>query len=479
MKRALATTILMVLLVSAIAGMHAAEMAGANFIPYGTITIISPANQTYNSNFLILNFTATFSVTNNKTITYSIDKKPQITVTGLEYTGDELWETTNRTLALPYLSKGSHLIEMYAKTNSTTILPGTGYASVYFTINGTSGSPSPTIAPTSSTSEPPTPTMTPSSTPNPTPSEQAIPKPSIPEFTVKLFISQTENKSIIQFTIKNQPFDKSLNYSLYYNVRYLVSDGNWKEVYRPDDGYPTQSDSDFTTLLFSSSTENEHYFLDTSTNPPWSFAIVAPANSILDLQLEAMIGYIHRVFNPNATDQLTMYPYVFTGEKSGWSNTQTLTIDEASSSATPLPSPLLTVSLSESASALNLGNKINFTVSVDGGNAPYVYAWFLDNQLVENSTSPYYATDSQGVGSHHVYVQVNDANGNSAMTLSVEFNVLPVTNYSSSPTLQPTAYPSPIVDGSANYLFFLLIGIVIVMVLVVISLLIHLKKHKR
>ncbi len=48
-----------------------------------------------------------------------------------------------------------------------------------------------------------------------------------------------------------------------------------------------------------------------------------------------MIGWIHRVFNPNSTDQLTMYPFVFSGETSGWSNTQTITLGEGSSSKTP------------------------------------------------------------------------------------------------------------------------------------------------
>ena len=41
-----------------------------------------------------------------------------------------------------------------------------------------------------------------------------------------------------------------------------------------------------------------------------------------------MIGYIRRVYNPNATNQLEMYPYVFTGETSDWGETQIVTIPE-------------------------------------------------------------------------------------------------------------------------------------------------------
>lgn len=179
-KLALAVLIIFGLLSSLVVSMQTVELAKANFIPYGTVTIISPANQTYNSNYLILNFSATFSATNTKTITYCIDGQPQITITGLQYNGDVLWETTNGTLTLPYLSNGTHLLEMYAKTNSTTTLPNTGYASVHFTINSTTETSSPTITPdlTPQTTPPytPTPPKTPNtSSPSPSPSPSPTP----------------------------------------------------------------------------------------------------------------------------------------------------------------------------------------------------------------------------------------------------------------------------------------------------------------
>ncbi len=113
-------------------------------------------------------------------------------------------------------------------------------------------------------------------------------------------------------------------------------------------------------------------------------------------------------------------------------------------SPSPTPSPMptpITISLSESASALNYGNTINFTVSADGGVPPYTYAWYVDGQSSENGSSPYFSTNSMQVGSHHVYVQVSDADNNSATTLTVEFNVLPVS--STSPSLSPIPSPSP------------------------------------
>jgi hypothetical protein len=288
-KKAFIASIAVSLILLSLVDLHGVEVAEANFVPYGTITIISPTNQTYTSNYLFLNFTATYSVSNTKNITYCIDGQPNVTIAGLQYNGDVLWETTNGTLLLPYLSNGSHLLEMYAKTNSTTILPNTGYDSVYFTINSTTPTPTPT------------PTITP-----------------------------IENMS---------------------------------------------------------------------------------------------------------------------------------------------------ASISESASAVNFGSTINFTVSVEGGKPPYAYTWNIEQSsdvvLVETTNSPYYSSNTFGPGSHHVYVEVKDADNNTAKTLAVEFNVLPSPSTSppqtldpaESPTQQPTIQPSfteviPFVDPpdpTKSYIFYSII----------------------
>ncbi len=66
----------------------------------------------------------------------------------------------------------------------------------------------------------------------------------------------------------------------------------------------------------------------------------------------------------------------------------------SSPTSSPSTIPTLTANLVESASALNFGNTVNFTVSVNGGKAPYVYTWNIeqssDVMLVETTTSPYY-----------------------------------------------------------------------------------------
>ncbi len=137
MNRKLSVTVfvLFVLLVSLAAEAQVVEVAEANFIPYGTVTIHSPANQTYTTNTLLLNISITYSMTTNKTVEYQIDGQPPIAVAGLIYSGDILWQTTNTTLMLPKLANGSHRLEVYAKTNTSQVLPDTGYAKVEFTVD--------------------------------------------------------------------------------------------------------------------------------------------------------------------------------------------------------------------------------------------------------------------------------------------------------------------------------------------------------
>ena len=159
-----------------------------------------------------------------------------------------------------------------------------------------------------------------------------------------------------------------------------------------------------------------------------------------------------------------------------------------SPSPTPSPTPTpqnMTASLSESASALNFGNTINFTVSVEGGNAPFTYAWYIDGELMENSTSPHYATDSQPVGSHHVYVEVKDADNNTAKTLSPEFNVLPSLTYmpssSASPTQQPTIEPTQTPDRPqvGDFAPVLIPASMILLGIVAVGLLVYFVSHNK
>ena len=64
---------------------------------------------------------------------------------------------------------------------------------------------------------------------------------------------------------------------------------------------------------------------------------------------------------------------------------------------------------------------------------------------METSTSPYYSSNTSSPGSHHVYVEVNDADNNTAKTLTVEFDVMqsPSSSGTSSPSTTHQPAPSP------------------------------------
>jgi hypothetical protein len=158
---------------------------------------------------------------------------------------------------------------------------------------------------------------------------QSIPKPSVPEFTAKLISSPPESQSVnrtIELSIKNQP---SISF---YNIRMRVNDANWGILYPNNNSVPNQSDGEYTILSYRSG------YLGVEYQYHLGYKVEnLTAGDKIDFQVQAMVGSIHRVFNPNFTNQIDMYSYVFTGVTGDWSNTQTVNIPETSSSVSPSP----------------------------------------------------------------------------------------------------------------------------------------------
>jgi hypothetical protein len=185
--------------------------------------------------------------------------------------------------------------------------------------------------------------------------ETSIPKPAAPEFSVKLMDSSYDipatsstdpytgqqvthpaahiESRTIQVSIKNQPFTpceitengNNWTINLLYNIRFKGHfSEDWSELFLVSDGYPIQElESEYTVLSFVgeySSTEGMEF---RATN--------LPPGAQVDFQVEAMIGYVHRDASTYGSS------YVFTGERSGWSNTQTITIDTATPNTSPSP----------------------------------------------------------------------------------------------------------------------------------------------
>jgi hypothetical protein len=179
---------------------------------------------------------------------------------------------------------------------------------------------------------------------------QSIPKPSVPEFSVKFFpasasfnitdpitgFNNTVNfdNSTIQVMIINQPFNpyKDANgnsINLYYNVSQKGPYGNWN--YHPTSAQKyIASNSEFTVLTFLTNDMNQ---LQQNSTGVHAEVIPTPVGE-LDFQVQALIGY-YSIADVSSGSSFLHQIEVFTGESSDWSPTQTITIGEASTSDTP------------------------------------------------------------------------------------------------------------------------------------------------
>jgi hypothetical protein len=228
------------------------------------------------------------------------------------------------------------------------------------------GAPSPTPSPTPSPSPSPTPTLPPS---------VQIPTPSVPQYTIKFVNSSyevptsystdpftgqnithlgyyVENSSIV-LRITNQPFASFIdninggpwNISLFIDIQMKGHfSENWTSPYSADLGYLTQSNSEYTTVTFpvvasedsQSGYDIESYYPYASSFNPTLTGIASGGQ--VDFRVQVMIGYVHRVPSSVGNPFFNM-PWVFEGQTSGWSNTQTITLPAGSSSTAPIPTP--------------------------------------------------------------------------------------------------------------------------------------------
>jgi hypothetical protein len=188
---------------------------------------------------------------------------------------------------------------------------------------------------------------------------RSIPKPSVPQFTLKLvdksyylppkttsttdqYNGQVTTTTIpgynvndfkIELSIKNQPFPSTINgnkSSLWYDVQIKVHfAGDWIDQY-PSSAmsptslpWPTQSSSGYTLLLFPA-----RYRTDDK----------------VDFQVKAILGYQYSYdtyFYGQQSHILPLRMNDFIHEESSWSNTQTFTMPETSTSSNPTTSPLI------------------------------------------------------------------------------------------------------------------------------------------
>jgi hypothetical protein len=165
-------------------------------------------------------------------------------------------------------------------------------------------------------------------------SSASIPKPSVPEFTVKLVDNSyeeptihgvnpytgenytipsfhVENKSI-EVKITNQPFvahSNGINYSLYYEVRVKGHfEENWVTPYQVPSEILVQPDYEYTIV---------------------SCFANYPAGSLVDFKVEAYVGHLHYEGIPG---HIGVYSAFSIDATSGWSEPQTITIPASADS---------------------------------------------------------------------------------------------------------------------------------------------------
>jgi hypothetical protein len=197
------------------------------------------------------------------------------------------------------------------------------------------------------------------------PALASLPKPAVPEFTVKFedhsydvpptystdpYTGKTTmtkagyraQNGTIELAIKNQPFtpydDGNGHFiSLYHRIQAKghFSD-SWSYLYPNfNHGYTDYllaSDSDSTVVTVKYGEESNGY-------PDFG---EIPAGGQIDFHVEAFVGYYTIAEAPPGPFWRAYTYLVYTGETSGWSETRTITIPTSTSSPTSSPSPTST-----------------------------------------------------------------------------------------------------------------------------------------
>ena len=201
---------------------------------------------------------------------------------------------------------------------------------------------------------------TPSSTPY-----VELPNPSVPEFTVKLIDSSYDipasasldpytgqtithpsqhiEARTIEIRIKNEaitPFEVHLGTSnwtagLSYDIRWKGHfEEEWHNLFSASDRY-LGSDGSLETVY---APQGEYSSTEGLKMDVQGMYRTFPPNAQLDFQVQAKIGFIHRVVSA-----IPGGGWTFTGQTSDWSNSQTLKIADGSVSVSTSPNPTPTV----------------------------------------------------------------------------------------------------------------------------------------
>ena len=111
--------------------------------------------------------------------------------------------------------------------------------------------------------------------------------------------------------------------------------------------------------------------------------------------------------------------------------------------------PALTVSITASASTIDVGMQVNFTANPSGGSGTYTaYQWYLNNSAVSGATGSTWDTTSLPTGSPSITVSVTDSNLNTVTSSAYTETVNPKLQVSFSSSVNPSDYGEAVTFNS-------------------------------
>jgi hypothetical protein len=134
---------------------------------------------------------------------------------------------------------------------------------------------------------------------------------------------------------------------------------------------------------------------------------------------------VNWTFDTASTGQYLVYVEITDG----------LTIDKQSNVASIVVSPELATSIAPTEATMDVGQSIAVTCSVNGGTAPYVYQWFLNDAAVSGATSSTWNFSPTSDDSYSLYLIVNDTTGSTSKSNTASITVNPKPLVSISPSL--------------------------------------------
>jgi PKD repeat protein len=147
-------------------------------------------------------------------------------------------------------------------------------------------------------------------------------------------------------------------------------------------------------------------------------------------------------YNAGSSVQVTAIPssgYVFdhwelNGSNVGSANPYSITMNNnyvLKAFFASAPPPSLSVSITPMSASIILGQSVQFASSVTGGTSPYKYQWYLGGVPVSGANGTSWTFTPTATGVYYVYLNVTDANNNTAKsgTARIEVSSVPVGGY--------------------------------------------------